>query len=73
MKNLILFLIMCLLTIITKAQITISGATNYPGLNLTFMPVSSVPTTDCYISNIDAGTNAYKSTVVFPPVGTTPG
>jgi hypothetical protein len=55
------------------AQITISGSTTYPVLNMTFALVSSVPLTDCYISSTDAGTNAYNATVIFPAVGMTPG
>lgn len=54
------------------AQITISGSTTYPALNLTFSPVSSVPPTDCYVTFNDAGTNVYKASVLIPASGTTP-
>lgn len=69
MKKIILF---CLISNYTFAQITLSGSITYPGLNLTFSPVSGVPPTDCYISFNDAGTNVYKASVTIPASGNVP-
>ncbi len=73
MKKTCICLIISFLAFRSMAQITISGSTTYPVLNMTFAPASSVPPTDCYITFNDAGTNVYKATVIFPAVGMTPG
>lgn len=54
------------------AQITISGSTTYPALNLTFNQSSIIPYSNCYILS-DAGTNLYKASVYVPPVSGVPG
>ncbi len=54
------------------AQITISGSTTYPALNLTFNQSSIIPYSNCYIFS-DAGTNFYKASVFVPPASGVPG
>lgn len=71
MKKTLLFVIL-LSCNSTFAQIMLAGSTTYPALNLTFIPVSSVPPTDCYITFNDAGTNVYKASVQVPASGNVP-
>ncbi len=69
MKKIIIFLIF--LSNYGFAQITISGS-SISYLNTTFLPVASVPPTNCYITFNDAGTNVYKAIVNIPAVGMIP-